>query len=262
MVDLCGTGRLSATSAGTLYLTGGSLIGGGRLVGRVVAGCELTFPARASNSVLWIQGSFEALSTLVMIFGVRITNMNQTQSSSDRIIVSESALLRGDIRTTWTWQGTQTQTLYSPVSYSLISYHSSSIMTGANTTALTSQGVDTLALRRNITSTSYSVEFVGCPDGYQGTHICSPCSSGRWSVRANNSLPLMCRDCPVGRYQDAVMQSACKLCTPGNMADTPGTCFVYVRVCVYAFMCVYMYVYIYIHTYMLFVCKYAHEYDR
>jgi hypothetical protein len=216
---MCGDGRM-AIAGGVASLAGGSLIGGGTLIGRVVLGCAVSFPPGA-NSLLRIDGSLEATASFAASFGVRMVNANRTQSSSDSIAVTGHAQLRGSVTTTWVWQGPQSLRLHAPIAFRIVTFGSSNANAVA-AVAFTAIGMDAMALVRNATESAYVVAFAGCPDGFEGTYLCSACTSGRWSVRANGTLPLVCQDCGTGTYQDSAGQTACKVCGPGTMADTAG----------------------------------------
>ena len=68
--------------------------------------------------------------------------------------------------------------------------------------------------------------FHGCPSGTKGTHTCTNCDPGEFSKRGaahvpptRDMLPLICRPCPPGQYQDRAGQDACIECPAGKYAD-------------------------------------------
>eukprot|EP00929_Paragymnodinium_shiwhaense_P059316 TRINITY_DN29706_c0_g1_i1.p1 TRINITY_DN29706_c0_g1~~TRINITY_DN29706_c0_g1_i1.p1 ORF type:complete len:2798 (-),score=431.91 TRINITY_DN29706_c0_g1_i1:203-7405(-) len=60
-------------------------------------------------------------------------------------------------------------------------------------------------------------------DGMQRARLdlptCEPCRPGRSMLRTDRNWPLMCTECPVGRYQDEYGALECKRC-PGNTMTT------------------------------------------
>ncbi len=184
-----------------------------QVAGSVAAseGSTLHFTAHAENTngqagglrlygpMLSSHGSMQLLGTIVVMWRWLGSDEINISGASEPLVLASSPSLTGS------WQHQQQRRVgKAPVFQAAISSQQDSF-----------QG--------QVRNQSLVAHFVGCISGSAGTHTCSPCGAGSFSKRWLGVLPLICRQCPVGYFQNTAGRDGCVACHPGTYTNLSGS---------------------------------------